>query len=71
MAIRNDDTGAEAAAGLPRWVKWFLIVTAAVVGVGVLLMVLLGGEHGPGRHTGLGPVATAPIGSAVTAGGAR
>jgi hypothetical protein len=71
MAMRNDDTSAGTAAGLPRWVKWFLIVTAAIVGVGLLLMVLLGGEHGPGRHTGLGPVAAAPIGYAAAPGGTR
>lgn len=37
-------------AGLPRWVKVFGIV-AAVLAVLVIAMVLLGGgNHGPGRH---------------------
>jgi hypothetical protein len=36
-------------AGMPRWVKAFLIIALVIV---VLLVVLLltGGEHGPGRH---------------------
>ena len=31
--------------GMPTWVKWFMV--AAVVAATLLL---LGGEHGPGRH---------------------
>lgn len=38
------------APGLPDWVKMFLIVGVLLV-VGMLVaMVLLGGDHGPGRH---------------------
>ena len=36
--------------GIPRWVKVFLIVAAALVVLLVALMVFSGGEHGPGRH---------------------
>lgn len=42
----------------PRWVK----VSAIIVGVLILLVVIvkltgLGGDHGPGRHTGAGGAA--------------
>ena len=36
-------------AGMPRWVKVSLIV-AAVSAVLVVVMLLVGGEHSPGRH---------------------
>lgn len=37
------------AAGLPRWVRRFMI---AVVAILALVMLVAGGEHGPGRHLG-------------------
>lgn len=37
--------------GVPRWVKVFLLVALAVAVVGVVVLLLLGGEHGPGRHS--------------------
>lgn len=36
--------------GMPRWVKVFLIAAAALVLLLVTLMLLTGGQHGPGRH---------------------
>jgi hypothetical protein len=36
--------------GVPRWVKVFLLVTAGIVVLGVAVMLLVGGDHGPGRH---------------------
>lgn len=36
--------------GVPRWVKVFLAVAAAVALVLIALMLLSGGTHGPGRH---------------------
>jgi hypothetical protein len=49
----GDDTGGvgpdrESIAGMPRWVKVFLIVTAVVLLLIILL--LTSGGHGPGRH---------------------
>ncbi len=40
------------AEGTPRWVKVFGIVGLVVVLFVVLVMVIGGGKHGPGRHTG-------------------
>ena len=37
--------------GIPRWVKVFGIIVIVVVLLVVGLMFLVGGEHGPGRHT--------------------
>ena len=46
--------------GIPRWVKVSgIIVIALVVLVMVLLLTGVGGDHGPGRHTGAG--GTSPI----------
>ena len=59
MAERTDvDAGndaatgsAEAAAGMPRWVKLFLIVGVALVLLFLVVMLTgSGGDHGPGRH---------------------
>jgi hypothetical protein len=35
---------------MPRWVKVFLIIAAALVVLMVAVMLVSGGEHGPGRH---------------------
>ena len=40
--------------GMPGWVKW-LVITAVVLGVVLLVALLVGGDHGPGRHTFQGP----------------
>lgn len=39
----------EQAGGMPRWVKVSAIVVVAVMVLMVVLM-LVGGDHGPGRH---------------------
>ncbi|MEU7278030.1 hypothetical protein AB0A69_04420 [Streptomyces sp. NPDC045431] len=49
------DNGGTAPPKAPRWVK----VSAIVVGILVLLLAILmltglGGDHGPGRHMGVG-----------------
>lgn len=36
--------------GLPRWVKLSTVVIGMLLVILVLAMVLVGGEHGPGRH---------------------
>jgi hypothetical protein len=37
-------------AGMPRWVKVGGGITIAILLVAVLAMLVLGGDHGPGRH---------------------
>jgi len=56
---------------MPRWVK----VSAIVVGVVILLVVILkltglGGNHGPGRHSGAGrPAMVSGVDLLVSPGG--
>ncbi len=54
----GEDTGGEpdrgSTAGTPRWAKVFGIVALIVLVLFVVLL-LVGGRHGPGRHTGGGP----------------
>lgn len=42
--------GAAGRPGIPRWVKAFGLVVGVLVVVLLLAMLLLDGEHGPGRH---------------------
>jgi hypothetical protein len=37
-------------AGVPRWVKVFIVTTMTLVLLMVVVMLLVGGQHGPGRH---------------------
>ena len=37
-------------AGVPRWVKVFVITALGLAFLMVVLMLLSGGRHGPGRH---------------------
>ena len=52
-----DDAGG--GQGTPRWVKVSLVVLAFAV-IGVVVLALVGGGHGPGRH-GAGPPSDAPV----------
>ncbi|MDO5878147.1 MULTISPECIES: hypothetical protein [Paenarthrobacter] len=53
--------------GPPRWVKVSAIVTGILLLVVVAVMILSGGEHGPGRHGfGLG---TQESSTSATSGG--
>ena len=54
---RTHDAGAEKPPGVPGWVKISVIVVAILVLVLVVAMVV-GGNHGPGRHM------SAPVGGA-------
>jgi hypothetical protein len=65
----NGDTGDDTGGGpdrgstssTPRWVKVFGIIGGILVLL-VVIMMLIGGEHGPGRHT---PSGDAPASSAT------
>ena len=46
-----------AAPGMPRWVKTLIVLGVALVAVVVVVGLLTGG-HGPGRHLGSGPTST-------------
>jgi hypothetical protein len=49
MADRANDLGPPP--GLPRWVTVTAIIAAAVVLVVVAILLTVGGDHGPSRHT--------------------
>jgi hypothetical protein len=51
------ETGAESTTDTPRWVKVFGLVAAIIV-VLLVLIALLAGGHGPGRHTQSWPPGT-------------
>ncbi|WP_299169066.1 hypothetical protein [uncultured Arthrobacter sp.] len=48
--------------GVPRWVKIFALVALAVV-LGFVIVMLFGGEHGPGMHSSA-PESTVSMGMA-------
>ncbi len=50
-------TGQSAAPGMPRWVKVFAAVVL-LLALALIVAVALGSDHGPGRHAGMGPVAS-------------
>lgn len=37
---------------MPSWVKYLLLGLATAAVLAVLVMLLVGGDHGPGRHLG-------------------
>ena len=41
--------------GIPRWVKVSGLVVAALIVLLIAVMLLAGGDHGPGRHMSTGP----------------
>ena len=48
----EDGTSPHRRPPMPRWVKVFALVFAAVVLALVAVAILSGGEHSPGRHLG-------------------
>lgn len=44
------ETGSDEDRGVPRWVKVFGMAMAALLISVVVVMLLAGGQHGPGRH---------------------
>lgn len=51
-------------AGVPRWVKVAGVITAVIVALFVVLMLV--GDHGPGRHSGAAGDFTAAVSTVVT-----
>ncbi len=53
--------------GAPRWVKVFGIVTGVLALLLLILMLVTGGNHGPGRHLSSGTLlAPAAVAGAAT-----
>lgn len=46
---------------MPRWVKAFGIVVAILVVLVIAMLLIVGGEHGPGRHAASGEDAAPPL----------
>jgi hypothetical protein len=44
------DAGQDQPPGMPRWVKLMGIALVVLVVAMVVAMLVLGGDHGPGRH---------------------
>ena len=55
--------------GVPSWLKYLLAALVAVALLAVLVMVVAGGDHGPGRHSG--GQNSAPADAVATAGTGR
>jgi hypothetical protein len=60
----RDRRGEDGPPPTPRWVKYLAVVLAALIAVAVLMMLIVGGEHGPARHGGSGAT-PAPDGRTV------
>jgi len=58
MSSSAPDGNDAAFTGMPLWVKWFIV--AAAIAVVVLVALLVGGNHGPGRHMSLAYDAPSP-----------
>ena len=51
--VREQRAAADATPGMPGWVKVFAVIGVVVIVV-IVLALLVGGNHGPGRHFGAG-----------------
>lgn len=52
MTTSSPDQTGEAPPPAPRWVKVFAGIIVVILGMLVVLKLVGGGGHGPGRHTG-------------------
>ena len=50
----NDGRGLEAPPPVPRWVWVSAVVVGVLVVLGFVVMLVSGGQHGPGQHTSSG-----------------
>ena len=57
---RSAGAGSDQPPGVPNWVKISAIVVAILV-VAVIVAMLLGGNHGPGRHMSAPFASAAPL----------
>ena len=62
----NVEAGSEGDHRVPRWVKVFGIAAILLLALAIVVMLLSGGRHGPGRHlSSLGVASTSWVLSAV------
>jgi hypothetical protein len=61
----------DAPPGMPRWVKLSARVVAAIILLGIVAMLLAGGDHGPSRHAQASVGPTAPAVTLLAASGMR
>jgi hypothetical protein len=45
----------------PRWVKIFALIAVILVLLALITMILVGGDHGPGRHMPPGGAGNPPV----------
>ena len=60
-APNTNESAGDGYTGMPRWVKWTLLAVLALVVILVLMRLVVGGDHGPGRHMSV-PVPAASAG---------
>lgn len=46
----TDPAGPNNYTTMPRWVKWTLIAIVALIVLAIFTALVIGGDHGPGRH---------------------
>lgn len=61
----EDQSPADTPPGVPRWVKQSALVVGLLVVIGIVVMLLAAGDHGPGRHA-QGQPASMVVGHVVT-----
>ena len=52
--------------GTPRWVKALGLILVAAIAIAVGVMLISGGQHGPGMHTGSASGSALPSSAAAT-----
>jgi uncharacterized cupredoxin-like copper-binding protein len=51
--------------GTPRWVKALGLILVAAVAIAIAVMLIRGGQHGPGMHSGSAPTTALPSSTAA------
>lgn len=64
--MTGDLPDSERPPGTPRWVKVLVVTVIIVILLGIVIMLIIGGDHGPGSHVpGLVTGSTLPAGYLV------
>lgn len=70
MADSPLEPGTAQRPGTPRWVIGIGVALVAALLIAVVVMVVSGGQHGPGMHTGAGGTSASPSSSSSGTAGA-